>query len=98
MSENGETIDGKTGLPDSQPRRIDLSNLRDVRLELAHLYREIDAGRIKSQDGTRRAYVLRQIHDCIVSSELERRIDELEARNGAGLLGRQALPAERQLN
>jgi hypothetical protein len=67
-------VTGKAGKPDPTPsggggmpvRRIDLSTLRDVRLE------------IESQDGTRRAYVLKTIHDVIVSAELERRIAELE--------------------
>lgn len=68
------------------PRRIDLSNLRDVRLELAHVYREMNAGRLESQDATRAAYVLRQIHDVIVTSELEKRLEELEQR--------QALPGQ----
>jgi len=79
-----QTIDGKTGKPDPTPRRIDLSNVRDVRLELAAVYRKMDAGEIQSQDGTRRAYVLKMIHDVIVSAELERRIAELEERNTPG--------------
>ena len=92
-----QVIDGETGKPDPTPRRIDLSTLRDVRLELAHVYREMDGGRLASQDGTRRAYVLRQIHDCIVSAELERRIGELEARAEAHG-GRPALPYQQTLN
>ena len=75
-----EVIDGATGKPEGTPRRIDLSSLRDVRLELASLYRKMDAGEIQTQDGTRRAYVLKIIHDVIVSAELERRIGELEER------------------
>lgn len=75
-----QTIDAATGTVAPTPRRIDLSTLRDVRLELAAVYRRMDAGTIESQDGTRRAYVLRQIHDVIVSAELERRIEELEGR------------------
>jgi hypothetical protein len=75
-----ETIDGATGTPDPTPRRIDLSSLRDLRLELAAVYRKMDAGEIETQDGTRRAYVLKTIHDVIVSAELERRIGELEER------------------
>ena len=75
-----ETIDGDTGKPTPAPRRIDLSTLKDVRLELAAVYRKMDSGEIESQDGTRRAYVLKTIHDVIVSAELERRIDELEER------------------
>jgi hypothetical protein len=81
-----EIIDAATGKPEGTPRRIDLSNLRDVRLELAAVYRKMDAGEIESQDGTRRAYVLKTVHDVIVSAELERRIQELEER--------QVLPGE----
>ena len=84
-----ETIDGATGKPDRTPRRIDLSSLRDIRLELAAVYRKMDGGEIESQDGTRRAYVLKTIHDVIVSAELERRIQDLEER--------QRLPGTRSL-
>ena len=76
----GQVIDEATGTPYPTPRRIDLSSLRDIRLELAAVYRKMDAGEIESQDGTRRAYVLKTIHDVIVSAELERRIIELEGR------------------
>lgn len=75
-----ETIDGKTGLPDPTPRRIDLSSLRDVRLELAHVYRQMDSGDIESQEGTRRAYVLKMVADVITLAELEKRIEDLEER------------------
>ena len=85
-----ETIDGTTGKPHPTPRRIDLSSLKDIRLELAAVYRKMDAGEIESQDGTRRAYVLKTIHDVIVSAELERRIQDLEER--------QALPGNRSLS
>ena len=73
-----QTIDNSTGMLDPHPRRIDLSSLRDIRLELAAVYRLMDSGSIPSQEGTRRAYVLKMIHDVIVSAELERRIIELE--------------------
>lgn len=80
-----ETFDGNTGQPEDtlqKPvRRIDLSSLRDVRLELAVVYRKMDSGEIESQDGTRRAFVLKTIHDVIVSAELERRIIELEEKH-----------------
>jgi hypothetical protein len=75
---HGQTIDGSTGKPDPTPRSIKLSDLRDVRLELAAVYRKMDSDEIDSQEGTRRAYVLKTIHDVIVSAELERRIAELE--------------------
>lgn len=93
-----EVIDGETGTPEGTPRRIDLSNLRDVRLELAHVYRRIDSGKLQTQDGTRRAYVLKTIHDVIVSAELERRIQELEDRQqrpGGSVGGRLPFQAAR---
>lgn len=92
-----QTIDGETGKPDPTPRRIDLSTLRDVRLELAAVYRKMDSKEIESQEGTRRAYVLKTIHDVIVSAELERRITELEAQ-GAVSGGRPALSHHQTLN
>jgi len=88
-----QTIDGATGKVVPTPRRIDLSNLRDVRLELAAVYRLMDSGGIPSQEGTRRTYVLKALHDIIVSAELERRIMELESqqpRPGSGRRARQA--------
>ena len=73
-----QTIDNSTGMLDPHPRRIDLSNLRDIRLELAAVYRLMDSGSIPSQEGTRRAYILKILHEVLVSAELERRIIELE--------------------
>ena len=88
-----QTIDGATGKVVPTSRRIDLSSLRDVRLELAAVYRLMDSGGIPSQEGTRRTYVLKALHDIIVSAELERRIIELEnqqPRPGSGRRARQA--------
>lgn len=96
----GEVIDGQTGKPADTPkekRRIDLSTLRDVRLELAAVYRKMDSGEIESQEGTRRAYVLKTVADVITLAELEKRIDELESQQGRAIQGQRALP-ERTLN
>ncbi len=106
LSDNlkAETIDAKTGTLDPTPgkfgkggRRIDLSSLRDVRLELAAVYRQMDAEEIESQEGTRRAYVLKTIADVITLAELEKRIQELEERQGTTLPGQRQLQA-RALN
>ncbi len=75
-----ETIDGKTGKPIATPRTINLSNLRDVRLEMAYVYRQVDCGNLKAQEGTRRVYILRQIGDILTVAELETRLVELEER------------------
>lgn len=87
-------IDAATGRPEPTPRgnpqgpgafgkdgrRIDLSTLKDVRIELARVYRMMDAGELESQDGTRRAYVLKMAGELIEAAELEKRIADLEQR------------------
>lgn len=88
-----ETIDGETGRLDPTPRRIDLSNLRDIRLELAAVYRKMDSGAIEAQEGTKRAYVLKTIADVIELSELERRILELEEERQRQLAPERNYPA-----
>lgn len=94
-----ETIDGKTGNPDATPRRIDLSSLRDVRLEMAQVYRKVDRKELESQDGSRRVFMLRQIADVIVNTELERRVIDLEERDRLHIAGGEAMPAtSRTLN
>ena len=107
--QNGpQTIDGETGQPIATPeqdggadkskkqrRRIDLTTLKDVRAELAIVYRKMDAEEIESQEGTRRAYVLKTIADVIALAELEKRIEALEEGGAQGMNGtRPALPAE----
>lgn len=85
-----QTIDAATGKAEATPparRRVDLSTLRDVRIELAHLYRLVDGGEIESADGSRRAYMLRTIADIIELAELERRIEAMEARQGVAASG-----------
>jgi hypothetical protein len=49
-SGDAETFDAATGKSYPTPRRMDFSTLRDVRLELAVVYRKMDAGEIESQD------------------------------------------------
>jgi hypothetical protein len=95
-----QTIDGATGTVVPTPgafgkngRRIDLSNLRDVRIELARLYRMMDAGDVTDAAGGKRAFLLKTLGEVIYHSEVEKRVDELEERVlGAGV-GTRALPA-----
>jgi hypothetical protein len=92
-----ETIESNMGTLAPTPRRINLSTLRDVRLELAAVYRQMDAGSSATQDGTRKAYVLKTIADVITLAELEKRIQELESQQGRTVPGQRAL-SERTVN
>lgn len=93
-----ETIDAATGLPDPTPR-LKLSSLKDVRLEMAAVYRQVKAGNLEDNAGSKRVFMLRQIADVIVSAELEARLTALEDRQAAGTFGQgQRVPAERRLN
>jgi hypothetical protein len=74
------TIGGE--LVPTPSRRINLKTLAQVRREMAFVYREMRAGSIESQDGTRYVYVLAQVGKMIVETELERRVARLEAKHG----------------
>lgn len=86
-----QTIDGNSGRPDPTPPKLNLSNLRDVRLEMAAVYRDVKRGTLDSRDGSRRVYILRQIGDILAITELERRVEQLENQRGphAGALSYQ---------
>ena len=78
----------------SSPLKNPVNDANDMATTLKGLgYRLMDSGSIPSQEGTRRAYVLKMIGDVLVSAELERRIIELEnqqPRPGSGRRARQA--------
>lgn len=63
------------------PRRrrpVRLATLRDVVKELAHLYRQVDAGNMPSDEGTRRAYLLYQLRGAMEAQVIEDRLGSLE--------------------
>lgn len=101
-AENGaatrpQTYDGETLEPEDTPSRISLSRLRDVRLEMAAVYRAMKRKEIPAQEGTRLVYVLRNVADVLQIEELERRISELEERASTGS-GRPGFQSARALN
>lgn len=59
-------------------RMIDLHDAHAIRRELASVYRDMRAGRIETQDGTRLAYVLDGLRKAYESCLLQRRLDALE--------------------
>jgi len=72
-------LDGKTLRVLPTPRRIDLKTLEQVRFEMARVYRAVDRGDYDSGEGSRRVFMLAQIGKMVELSELEKRVERLEA-------------------
>jgi hypothetical protein len=78
------TIDGATltVLPTPQRRKPQLTSLEGVRVEMARIYRDAESGKRDTQDCSKLVYILGQIGKVLELTEIERRIDLLEARDG----------------
>lgn len=63
--------------------RLKLETVQNVRRELARIYREARRGELKVETATRLAYLLDLMSRLIERSELEARIEVLEAQNVA---------------
>lgn len=55
-----------------------LDSVGGVVREMAKVYREARRGELKTEEGTRLIYMLREIRGALEGSELERRVAELE--------------------
>lgn len=65
--------------PPSTPlAKIDLRDAHAIRRELAAVYRDMRAGRILTQDGTRLAYVLDMVRKAFETGVLQDRLNALE--------------------
>lgn len=58
--------------------KIDLRDAHAIRRELGSVYRDMRAGRIASQDGTRLAYVLDLLRRAYETAVLQERLEMLE--------------------
>lgn len=63
--------------PHPPGRALDLECLRDVRLELAHVYRQLDAELLQDHQAKARCYVLHTIYQ-VLASGLEKRVEAME--------------------
>jgi len=61
------------------PPRHALTRIAHVRDELARLYRHARTGRIETSEATRLTYILATLAKIIEVSDLEKRIEKLEA-------------------
>jgi hypothetical protein len=64
------------------PRRDRLASLTEVRFEMARVYRQMRSGKVRTQDGTRLAYVLSMIGKLIEATDLQARLEALERQLG----------------
>lgn len=60
------------------PPRLDLSNAKDVRREMAAVYRSVKEGKLDGGDGSKLVYMLREIGQLIRTDEVQQRIEALE--------------------
>jgi hypothetical protein len=89
-----ETFDGTTGELAPLLRNPRLATLKDVRLEMAHIYKRMENKIIETADGSKLIFALSKIGDIITVSEFEERIEQLESQRNELLADRQrALPA-----
>lgn len=65
-------------LTPTPPPKIDLRDAHAIRRELAAVYRDMRAGSIEPQDGTRLAYVLDRLRTAYETAVLQDRIELLE--------------------
>jgi hypothetical protein len=78
-------IDNDTGgvstLPPQVTRyRAKLDTMQDVRREMAKVYRESRSGVVEVVDGTKLVWMLQALGKVIEGSDLEKRIEILEAK------------------
>lgn len=57
---------------------IRLGTIRQIRFELAAIYREVRTGKLASGEGTRLAWLLQALSNLTADSQLEQRIADLE--------------------
>ncbi|MBT9097651.1 hypothetical protein KFZ76_08015 [Methylovulum psychrotolerans] len=81
-------IDGITGEVETLPPqkgqryRCKLDSLGDVKREMAKVYREARSGLVDVQEATKLTWCLQAVGKVIEGSDLEKRIEALEAKNG----------------
>ncbi len=78
---SGKAIDGEV-IPASptpcKSTRLRLGNIKDVRREMATIYKEARTGKIPTQEATRLVYILISLGNMIKDTELEERLTTLE--------------------
>jgi hypothetical protein len=61
-------------------KRTKLGTIREIRAELARVYRKVKSGEIDTTTGTRLTYILTQLANMTMDSAIEERLERLEQR------------------
>lgn len=77
MSEEMDVVDGVEVLTPS-PRFIRLTTIDDARAEMARVYRDMRAGKIPMEDGTKLVYVLSQVGRLSEVVLIEKRVQQMQ--------------------
>ena len=80
VTQSPVTVENASGKVVATPKKIDLSTINDVRLEMASVYRGMRNGSIATSDGSRLVYVLTQVGKMIEMHDLELKIKLLEEK------------------
>jgi hypothetical protein len=80
VTQSSVTVENASGKVVATPKKIDLSTINDVRLEMASVYRGMRNGSIETSDGSRLVYVLTQVGKMIEMHDLELKIKLLEEK------------------
>ncbi|CAN4265664.1 hypothetical protein MCECM63_00117 [Methylophilaceae bacterium] len=80
VTQSPVTVENASGKVVATPKKIDLSTINDVRLEMASVYRGMRNGSIETSDGSRLVYVLTQVGKMIEMHDLELKIKLLEEK------------------
>lgn len=83
-SKAGSSLSESGGELVPSPPKIDLRDAHAIRRELGAVYRDMRAGRIEAQDGTRLAYVLDLLRRAVETSDLQDRITLIERQFEGG--------------
>ena len=80
VTQSPVTVENASGKVVATPKKIDLSTINDVRLEMASVYRAMKGGNIEAGNGSRLVYVLGQIGKMIELHDIEKRVEQLEGK------------------
>ena len=80
VTQSPVTVENASGKVVATLKKIDLSTINDVRLEMASVYRAMKGGNIEAGNGSRLVYVLGQIGKMIELHDIEKRVEQLEGK------------------